>query len=130
MNWVISMPVQPDLPAQAPGAQRGRFPVVLHEADVVLVPVDADRLQAAQVELLRVARVGLEDHLELGVHLHAVGVFGVAAVVGPVAGLDIGDVPRFWTQHAQTVAGLAGARAHLLAVGLPEQAAMLGPVVL
>ena len=36
-------PVQPDLPAQTPGAQRGGFPVILDEADIVLVGIDPER---------------------------------------------------------------------------------------
>ena len=36
-------PVQPDFPSQAPGAQRRRLPVVLHEADVVIPQVDPER---------------------------------------------------------------------------------------
>ena len=34
--------VAPDLPAEAPGAERRAFPVVLHEADVVARGIDAD----------------------------------------------------------------------------------------
>ena len=123
------LPVEPDLPAQAPGAERGRFPVVLDKADVVRGAVDADGVQAAQVELLRVAGVGLEDDLVLVVHLHAVGVFGVAAVVGAEGRLDVGDVPRLGPEHAQHGGRVHGARADLLAVGLPDQAAVRGPVV-
>ena len=73
--------VQPDFPTQAPGAQGGRFPVVFDEADVVLARVDPQRFQRFQVQFLRVARVGLEDHLELVMLLQAVGVFAVAAIV-------------------------------------------------
>ena len=52
--------VEPDLPAEAPRADGGLLPVVLDEADVVGCEVDAQRLQAAEVLLLRVARLGLE----------------------------------------------------------------------
>ena len=38
--------VAPDLPAQAPGAQRRALPVVLDEADVVQQRVDAERVEA------------------------------------------------------------------------------------
>ena len=38
--------VAPDLPAEAPGAERRALPVVLDEADVVRQRVDADRRQA------------------------------------------------------------------------------------
>ena len=46
--------VDPDLPALAPGAQRGALPVVLDEAHVVLGEVDAERLERAQVDVLDV----------------------------------------------------------------------------
>ena len=72
----------------------------------------------------------LQDHLELRVHLHAVRVLGVAAVVGPVARLDVGHVPRLGPQHAQDGGRVGRAGAHLLAVRLPDQAALLGPVLL
>ena len=36
-------PVEPDLPAEPPGAQRRAFPIVLDEADVVRERIDADR---------------------------------------------------------------------------------------
>ena len=97
--------VQPDFPAQAPGAQGGRFPVVFHEADVVARAIEADGLQAGQVELLRVAGVRLQDHLVLVVHLHAVGVFGEAAIVGAERRFDIGHVPRLGPKTRSTVAG-------------------------
>ncbi len=44
--------VEPDLPAETPGAQGGRFPVVLDKADIVLQRVDAQRPQGIQIELL------------------------------------------------------------------------------
>src|SRR5712692_1223138 len=44
--------VEPDFPAQAPGTERRRFPVVLDEADVVLLRVDSQVLEGIQVDLL------------------------------------------------------------------------------
>ena len=43
--------VEPDFPAQAPGAERRRFPVVLDEAQVVHQRIDAQRLQRTEVQL-------------------------------------------------------------------------------
>jgi hypothetical protein len=74
--------VEPDLPAQAPAAQRGVLPVVFDEADVVGLQVEAHRLQRAQVQLQDVGRRGLEHHLVLVVVLQAVRVLAVAAVLG------------------------------------------------
>ena len=42
------LPIQPDFPTQPPGAQRGGFPVIFHEADIVLVRVDADGAQGVR----------------------------------------------------------------------------------
>ena len=74
--------VEPHLPAQPPGAEGGALPVVLDEADVVLLTFEAQGVQAVEIQLLGVARIGLEDDLELGVHLHTVGVVAIATVVG------------------------------------------------
>ncbi len=122
--------VEPHLPAQAPGAQGRALPTVLDKAHVVLAHVDADGLQAAQVQFLGVARVGLQDDLVLGVHLHAVGVLGVAAVVGPVGGLDVAHVPGLGAQDAQRRRRVGRAGAQLFAVGLPDEAAVFGPIAI
>ena len=95
------LPVEPDFPAQAPGGDGGLLPVIFHEADVVLARVDAEGFERLEVEFLRVARVGLEDDLKLGVELEAVGVLAVPPIVGAHRRLDIGDVPRFGSKHAQ-----------------------------
>ena len=120
--------VEPDFPAEAPGAECGRFPVVLDEADVVAVALQADGFEAAEVELLGVTRIRFEDDLVLCVHLHAVGVFGVAAVVGAEGGLDVGDVPGFGAEDAQDGGRVHGAGAQFFAVRLPDLAAVRGPV--
>ena len=97
--------VEPHLPAQAPGAEGGAFPVVLDETHVVLPQVDAQSLQAGEIALLRVAGVRLQDDLQLMVHLHAVWVVAETAVVGPDAGLDVHHIPRFRPRTRKTVAG-------------------------
>ena len=86
--------VEPDFPAETPRSQSGRFPVVFDEADVMPVAFQANGLEAAQIEFLRVSRVRFEQHLILGVHLHAVWIFGVTAVIGAKGRLYVCDVPR------------------------------------
>ena len=44
--------VAPDLPAQAPGAQRRALPVILDEANVVRQRIDADRPEAVEIPQL------------------------------------------------------------------------------
>ena len=122
--------VAPDLPAEAPGAQRRALPVVLDEADVVQRRVDAERRQAAEIEILDVRRRRLQDHLELVVVLQPVGVLAVAAVGRPARRLDIGGVPGLGPERAQGGRRVEGAGAHLHVVGLQDHAALLRPIAL
>jgi len=119
--------IQPDLPAQPPCAQRRGFPVVLHEADIVLAGGDAQRGQRLQVQLLRVAGIGLEDDLVLVKVLHAVGILAVAAIIRADGRLHVGDVPRLRAEDAQQRGRVAGARADLDVVRLPQHTALVGP---
>src|SRR6185437_3669822 len=66
--------VEPDLPAEAPGAQGRAFPIVLDKGDVVARRVDADRLEAVEIERLAVGRSRLQDYLELLIVLEPVRV--------------------------------------------------------
>ena len=120
-------PVEPHFPAQTPRAQRGRFPVVFHKADVVLVALDAERVQRIEIDFLRIAGIGLEDDLELRVLLHAIGIVAVAAIVSADRWLDVGHVPRFRAEHAQRGGRVHRARADLMVVRLPQRAAAAGP---
>ena len=115
--------VEPHLPAESPGADGGLRPVVLDETHVVGVEVDPEGLQRPEVELLRVAGFGFQDHLELGVGLQPVRVLSVAGVVGTHGGFDVCDVPRFRSEDPQHGGGVHGAGPHFRVVGLPGQAA-------
>ena len=48
--------VQPDFPAETPGAQRRVFPVVFNKADVMNGGIDAQLFQRAEIELLNIVR--------------------------------------------------------------------------
>ena len=122
--------VEEHLPADAPGAQRGRLPVVLLEADVVLARVDAARLERLQVEVLHLVGGGLEDDLELVVLEQAIGVLAEPPVVGPPRRLHVGDVPVRRPEHAQQRLGVRGAGADFEVQGLLQQAPVGGPELL
>jgi hypothetical protein len=122
--------VKPDFPTQTPGAKGRGFPVILYEADIVQLWIDPQRLERLQVELLRIARIGLEDDLELVVQLETVGVFAVTPVVRTDGRFDIGDVPGFRAEDAQGGGGVHCPGPDLRIIRLPEQAAALDPVVL
>ena len=124
------LPVEPDLPTQTPGGDGGLFPVVFHEADVVLARVDAEGFERLEVEFLRVRWIWLKDDLILGVQLEAVGVLAVTPVIGADRRLDVRHVPRLGSEHAQE-----GGRVHrpctdLGVVGLGDQTSVRCPEVL
>jgi hypothetical protein len=119
--------VEPDFPAEAPGAERRALPIVLDEADVVLEGIDAERKQAVEIEVLEVGRRRLQDHLELIVVLEPVGVLAVAAVLGAAGGLHVGRAPRLRPKRAQRGRGVKGPGPHLQVVRLEDHAAPVGP---
>ncbi len=121
-------PVEPHLPAESPGADGRRFPVVLHEADVVLQRIDAEALEGVEVELLDVERRRLHDDLVLVVVLEPVRIFAVAAVRGSPGGFHIGHIPGFGSQGPEKGGRVEGAGAHLEVVGLLDDASLGGPV--
>ena len=47
-------PIAPHFPAQSPGADRGRFPVVVYKADVVFFEIGVPALREIEIELLNV----------------------------------------------------------------------------
>ncbi|KAA6429983.1 MAG: hypothetical protein FRX49_00414 [Trebouxia sp. A1-2] len=59
------------------------YPVVLNKADIMGLSINAKCLQAAQIQLLGVARIRLHDDLKLSVALHSVGVVAIPAVIWP-----------------------------------------------
>jgi hypothetical protein len=121
-------PVQPHLPAQSPGAERGGGPVVLDEPHVVRPDVDAERFEAAEVLLLRVAGLGLEDHLVLGVGLDPVRVLPVPGVVRPYRRLRVRHPPRLRPEYPKERGRIQGARADLGVHRLYPEAAASRPV--
>ncbi len=74
--------------------------------------------------------IGLEDDLELVVHLQAVGVLAVAPIIRADGGFDVGDFPRLGAEDAQEGGRVHGAGADLGVVGLPDEAAFFGPEIL
>src|SRR3982750_1614722 len=90
--------------------------------------VETDGLEAPQIQLLRIARVWLENHLILVVHLHAVGIFAIATVIRAKGGLDIGYLPRLWPQHTQNSGRIHRPSADFLAIGCPKQTSLFGPI--
>jgi hypothetical protein len=89
--------------------------------------IEAQRREAAEVEVEDVERRGLDGHLELIVVLQAERVVAVAAVGGATRGLHVRGAPRFGAERAQKRRAVEGAGAHFHVVGLQDHAALLGP---
>src|ERR1700722_45968 len=77
--------IQRHLPADAPGAQCGRFPIVLFKLYVVLTQIDPHGLQTIEIEALDVRGRRLEYYLKLSVFIQTIRVLAVASVRGASA---------------------------------------------
>src|SRR5215468_151296 len=122
--------VEPDLPAEPPGAEGRALPIVLDKADVVLCGIDAERGEALQVQFLAVGRRRFQDDLQLVVMLQPVRVFAVAPVGRAARGLHIGGAPRLRPERAQCRRRVKRAGADLDIIGLQDDAALLRPIAL
>ena len=122
--------VEPDFPAEAPGAERRRFPIVLDEANVVLFQVDAQRFERLQVKLLNVVGRGLQDYLILVVVLQAVRIFTIAAVLRSARRLHEGGVPRLRADGAEERCGMESAGTDLDIVRLEQRTTLFVPKTL
>ena len=72
----------------------------------------------------------MQDDLKLVVHLHAIWIFRVATVVGAKGWLNIGYVPRLWSEYSQTGRWISGAGPNLLVIGEPDKTALALPILL
>ena len=119
--------VEHHLPADAPRAQRRRFPVVFFELDVMLAQINTHRAQRFQIKLLHIFRRRLQDDLQLHVLVQAVGIFPIAPVGRPARRLHIRDFVRLRPQHAQKGFRRHGARADFDIVRLLQDTSALRP---
>ncbi len=123
------LPIQPHFPAETPCAQGRAFPVILHVAQVVHAGVDADVFQALFVQLLRIAGVRLQDHLQLVKELHPVRVFAKATIVRPDRRLHIDNIPGFRTQDTQRGRRVHCSRPNLDVIRVPDDTALRFPEI-
>jgi hypothetical protein len=119
--------VEQHLPADAPGAERRRLPVVLFEADVVLPRVDAARLEAVEIRLLHFVGRRLENHLELVVLEQPVRVLAEAPVVGPARRLHVATLHGLGPSTRKSVSGCEVPAPTSDVERLLQQAALRGP---
>ena len=114
--------VEQNLPANAPGAKRRRFPVVLFEADVVRAQVDPAGLETLEVQLLDFIRCGLENDLKLMVLEQTVRIFAESSVGRTARRLHVRDAPVSRPKHPQERFRMHRSGAHLDVERLLKQA--------
>jgi hypothetical protein len=121
--------IEPHFPSEPPRAERRRLPVVLDETDIVLLEIDAQRFERAQVQALDVGRRGLEYDLILVIVLQAIGIFAVAAVFRPARGLHVSGMPGLGAYRTQERRGVERTGTDLHVVRLQQRAAEAVPVL-
>ena len=121
--------VEQHLPADAPCAECGRFPVVFFEANIVFLQVDSDGGEAFQIKVLNVRGRWLKYYLKLRVLVEAVGIFAVAAVGGTAARLGVDDAIRLRPEHAQKSFGMHGAGADFDVIRLLQNTIAVRPIL-
>ena len=84
-------------------------------------------LQTLQIDFLDVGGRGLEDDLELGVPIKAVGILGIPTVCRSTRGLDVGNGIGLGTQHPEEGLGVHRSGPYLDIVGLLDDAAVFHP---
>ena len=105
----------------------GDLPVVFFEPDVVRARIDADRLEALQINLLHLVGRRLENHLKLMVLEDAIRVLAEAAVIGTSRRLHVRHVPRLRPEHAQQRLRMRRAGANLEIERLLNDASLRRP---
>ena len=120
-------PVQHYLPANSPGPERGRFPIVLFEFDIVLAQINSHRAQRIKIKLLHVFRRRLQDDLELQMFVQPVRILAIAPISGTPRRLDVSHSVRLRPQHPQKCFRRHGPRADLDVIGLLQHASPFRP---
>ena len=122
--------VQPYFPAQAPGAKRRIFPIILDEANIVLLQIEAELFQRTEVQFQDIGGRRFQHDLKLIVMLQAVGVFAIAAILGAARGLHVGSSPGLGAKRAKKSGGMRSAGANFHVIRLQQRATLLAPIML
>src|SRR4029077_15112262 len=110
-----------------PGTERRRLPVVFLKADIMRAQVDADGGETPQVDVLDVGWRRFKNYLKLRVLVKAIGIFAVATVGGPTAGLHIRNAVGRGSEDAEKRFRVHGASTDFDIVRLLQDATLLHP---
>ena len=123
-------PIKPDFPAQTPGTQGRRLPVILHKTDIMILKLQPQILQGFEIELLDIIRTGFDQCLKLIVGAQPIGIFAVAPIGWSPAWGDISGTPWFAVEASQQCRRVEGSCACRDVVGLYDIAPLLRPELL
>jgi len=102
----------------------------LNEPDVVLLRINPQLSQTLQIQRLNVVRRRLQHDLILIVVLHAIRILAVSSIRRTAAWLRIGGPPGFRAKGPEERGWMKGTGPHLQIIGLMDDAALGGPVVM
>ena len=86
--------VQPHFPTDPPGAERGRLPVILDKADIMLLRHDPQLPQRLQIDFLNIIGRRFHDDLKLMVLIQTVRIIAVTSVIRAAGRFHIRHIPR------------------------------------
>jgi hypothetical protein len=89
--------------------------------------INAERLQAIEIDLLNIDRGRFDDDLILIIVLEAIGILPVSAIGGTTGGLHIGDLPGFRSQDPEKGGRVKSSCAHFDIIGLLNHTALIRP---
>jgi hypothetical protein len=89
--------------------------------------INAEGLQALEVDLLNIFGRGFDDDLILIIVLEPIGILPVTAIRGAAGRLHISDLPRFGTQNPEKSGRVKSPSAHFEIIGLLNHTALVRP---
>ena len=94
----------------------------------LLLQIQAQRLQRAQIQIQDIGRRRLHHHLVLVIVLQPIRVVAIPTVLGPPTGLHVGGLPGLGSDGTQKSCCMRGAGTHFHVIGLHQHTTLRVPV--
>ena len=122
--------VQPHFPTDPPGAERGRLPVILDKADIMLLRHDPQLPQRLQIDFLNIIGRRFHDDLKLVVLIQTVWIIAVTSVIRTAGRFHIRHIPRLRPDSSEKRRRIHRPRPFLYIIRLLQYAAPRRPELL
>ena len=122
--------VQPYLPADPPGTERGRLPVILHKADIMLLRHNPQFPQRLQIDFLDIIGRRFHDDLKLVMLVQTVRIIAVTSVIRAAGRFHIRHIPRLRPDRPEKRRRIHRPRPLFRIIGLLQYAAPRRPELL